>query len=153
MNNLIQNYEIILKELTKTCSHIESFSQVRQPKLSSLELVALNLTAEYMSIDSEYQLFRMLPKKLYDLIERSVYNRRRRKLFFHRQRLQKMIASKISSSDYYIVDSMSLEVCKLSRSDLSRICKENLATSPNIRILFKTETQLLWLQITRGLQC
>ena len=49
MNNLEQNYKIILDKLTENCSHIESFSQVRQPKLSNLEVVALNITAEYMS--------------------------------------------------------------------------------------------------------
>ena len=41
------------------------------------------------------------------------------------------IASKISSSDYYIVDSMPLEICKLIRSGHSKICKENFETSPN----------------------
>ena len=62
MNNLIQNYEIILNELTKTCSHIESFSQVRQPKLSNIELVALNLTAGYMLHNTKLQLFRAMTK-------------------------------------------------------------------------------------------
>ena len=42
-----------------------------------------------------------------------------------------MIEAKISSSDYYVVDSMPLEVCKLSRCNRSRICKENVETSPN----------------------
>ena len=36
MNNLIRNYEIILKELTKNCHHIESFKQKSVPKLSNL---------------------------------------------------------------------------------------------------------------------
>ncbi|KAA6337528.1 hypothetical protein EZS27_014402 [termite gut metagenome] len=42
MNNPIQNYELIPKELTNICSHITSFKQIRQPKLSDLELVALS---------------------------------------------------------------------------------------------------------------
>ena len=48
MNNFVQNYEIILEELKKTCSHVESFPQKRRPKLSNLELTALVITAEYM---------------------------------------------------------------------------------------------------------
>ena len=32
--------------------------------MSDLELVSLNLTAEYLSIDSEMQLFRKLPNSL-----------------------------------------------------------------------------------------
>ncbi|KAA6339130.1 hypothetical protein EZS27_012924 [termite gut metagenome] len=55
MNNLIQNYELILTELTKICSPIPSIKQIRQPKLSDLDLVALNLTAGYISYNSEIQ--------------------------------------------------------------------------------------------------
>ena len=97
-------------------------NQICIPQLSDIELIAIDITAEYMSIDSEYQLFMKLPIELSALIERSVYNRRRRKLFFHRQRLQKMIAANISSSDYYVVVCMPLEVYKLSRSKRSCIC-------------------------------
>ena len=40
------------------------------------------ITAEYMNIDSECQLFRVISSSyLENKIERSVYNRRRRKLF------------------------------------------------------------------------
>jgi hypothetical protein len=34
--------------------------QIRKPKFSNLELIAMNLTAEYMGIDSEYLLFRTI---------------------------------------------------------------------------------------------
>jgi hypothetical protein len=79
MNNLTQNYELILKKLTNICSHIPSFKQIRQPKLSELELVALNLTAGYMSYNSELQLFRTIKGTYLDAkMERSVYNKRRR---------------------------------------------------------------------------
>jgi hypothetical protein len=80
MNNLVQNYKIILDKLIKTCSHIESFLQIRQPKMSHIELVALNLTAEYMSYNSELQLFIAIKAtELEGKIERSVYNKRRKK--------------------------------------------------------------------------
>lgn len=54
--------------------------QRSQPKLSDLELVSLGLTAEFMGIDSENDLFRKLPKSCQQELERSVYHRRRRKL-------------------------------------------------------------------------
>ena len=60
MNNLIENYEIILNNLKLTCGDINSFTQIRTPKLNNLELVSLNLTAEYISINTEVQLFRCL---------------------------------------------------------------------------------------------
>jgi hypothetical protein len=46
MNNLLQNYKIILEKLTATCSHIESFSQIRQPNKTfrSLDCNQLNPT-------------------------------------------------------------------------------------------------------------
>jgi len=106
-------------------------NQIRKPKLSDIELIAIDLTSEYMSIDSEYQLFRVLPSCLYSKIERSVYNRRKRKLFFHRELIRKKLANRISSNNYYIVDSMPLEVCKLSRSSRSSICKEEYETIPD----------------------
>ena len=75
MSNLIQNYEMILDTLKKTCSHIECFTQIRKLKLSNLELVTLNLTAEYMSINTALQLFRDLKHTYLETkIERTVYN-------------------------------------------------------------------------------
>ncbi|NAW49910.1 IS982 family transposase, partial [Elizabethkingia argentiflava] len=85
-------------------------NQIRNPKLSDLELISIGLTSEFMSIDSERDLFRKLPFNLSSRIERSVYNRRKRKLFAYRDSLRNKIAAKISVSDYYIVDSMPLEI-------------------------------------------
>ncbi|ANF49101.1 hypothetical protein A0O34_00365 [Chryseobacterium glaciei] len=75
-------FKIILKELTKSCGHIKSIKQIRIPKLFDLELVVFNITAEYMSINSELKLFRCIPGAgLDDKIEQSVYNKRKRNLF------------------------------------------------------------------------
>ncbi len=60
MCNFIENYEIILNNLKLICGDISSFKQIRTPKLSNLELVSLNLAAEYMSINTDLQLFRYL---------------------------------------------------------------------------------------------
>lgn len=124
MNNLIQNYKIILKELTITCSHIKSSKQIRVPKLSDLELVALNITAEYMSINSELQLFRCISgTELDGKIERTVYNKRKRKLFSYLEKIRKVLSSKFSEfTDVFIVDSTPLEICKISRANRSEIC-------------------------------
>lgn len=124
MNNLIQNYEIILTELTKTCSHIKSTQQIRVPKLSDLELVALNITAEYMSINSELQLFRVISGTyLEDKIERSVYNKRKRVLFPYMNKIRETLSTKFSEfTDVFIVDSSPIEICKISRANRSAIC-------------------------------
>ncbi|KAA6327042.1 hypothetical protein EZS27_023937 [termite gut metagenome] len=124
MHNLVQNYELILKELTSICSHITSFKQIRQPKLSDLELVALNLTAEYMSYNSEFQLFRAIKGTYLDAkIERSVYNKRRRKLFDYTEKIRRCLSEKFSHlSNLFIVDSTPIEICKMSRAKRSSIC-------------------------------
>jgi Transposase DDE domain. len=131
MNNFSANYRKILETLKQVEDKMNFLNQIRKPKLSDIELIAIDLTSEYMSIDSEYQLFRALPSYLYSKIERSVYNRRKRKLFFHRELIRKKLANSISSNDYYIVDSMPLEVCKLSRSSRSQICKQEYETAPD----------------------
>jgi len=60
MNNFIQNYKIILKHLQDLPVTPNIFLQVRKPKLSNIEVVALSLTSEYMGLDSECQLFRII---------------------------------------------------------------------------------------------
>ncbi|MFV0156689.1 IS982 family transposase, partial [Empedobacter falsenii] len=54
--------------------------QRQPPKLKDLELISLALTAEFMGIDSENHLFRQIPQAIKCKIERSVYNRRKRRL-------------------------------------------------------------------------
>lgn len=106
--------------------------QIRVPKLSDRELVCMNLTSEYMGIDSERQLFRNLPDCLSSRIERSVYNRRKRKLFPFIERIRRSVSEEFNRfEDVYIVDSMPLEVCKLSRSARSKVCREQVHNSPN----------------------
>ena len=133
MHNFKANYDKILEVLKSLDLESENFLfQIRKPRLSDLEIVALNLTSEYMSIDSEYQLFRILPSDIKSLIERSVYNRRKRRLFIHMERIRKLLAEKFNGSEkYFIVDSMPLEVCKLSRSSRSKICRETDYAIPN----------------------
>jgi len=57
-----------------------------------------------MGIDIECQLFRKTPFSLKSKIERSVYNRRKRKLFQPLEFIRKLLASKFNESEnYYIV--------------------------------------------------
>lgn len=133
MHNFTANYEKILEVLKELDLDSENFLiQIRKPRLTDLRIIATNLTSEYMSIDSEYQLFRILPIEIKSLIERSVYNRRKRKLFNHMENIRKLLAEKFNGSEkYFVVDSMPLEVCKLSRSSRNRICKKADYALPN----------------------
>lgn len=133
MHNFRVNYDKILDVLKSLDFESENFfHQIRKPKLSDLGIIALTFTAEYMSVDSEHQLFRILPFDFHSLIERSVYNRRKRKLFFQIELVRKKLAEILGKGENcFIVDSMPLEVCKLSRSGRSKICKETEYAWPN----------------------
>ena len=100
MNNLNANYGRILEVLRKISKEQLLTYQRRKPKMSDLELISLNLTAEFMGLDS------------------------------------KMIRLKLASffndfKNYFVVDSMPLEICKFSRSTRSSVCKENIETVAN----------------------
>lgn len=132
MNNLNAIYKRILEVLQNIAEEQLLSYQRRKPNLSDLELVSLSLTAEYLGIDSENDLFRKLPKAIACKIERSVYNRRRRKLTNHLNEIRLKLASYFNEfEDCFIVDSMPLEVCKLSRSRRSTICKEDSYIYPD----------------------
>ncbi len=132
MNNFKANYNKILEVLNSITEKEQFLKQKRKPKLKDIELIAMNLTAEYMSIDSECQLFREISIDLKNKIERSVYNRRKRKLFFAIEFIRNELSNKFNEfENYFVVDSMPLEVVKLSRSNSSKICKEEFYSAPN----------------------
>jgi hypothetical protein len=132
MNNLFANYERILEVLRKISSDTLLSYQRRKPKLSDLEVVSLILTAEFMGIDSESHLFRHLPFALNNKIERSIYNRRKRRLSSNLDEIRLRLAKEFNEfENYFIVDSMPLEVCKIARSSRSKICKEEQYSMPN----------------------
>lgn len=132
MNHLIQNYEIILKTLASFPINYQPYLQIRHPKLSNMECIALALTAEFMSIDSENQLFRMLKGTSLEFrIDRSVFNRRRKMLFSLTEQVRQHIAGVLNDCErFFVVDSMPLDICKMSRAGRSTICKEEFETAP-----------------------
>ena len=106
------------------------------PKFSDTEIIALSLASECLSIDSENYLFGKLKTEYRNdfpnLIDRSQYNVRRRKLLQRIEFVRDKMANKlISQENIFIVDSMPVEVCKLSRSRRSKVCKENFETAPD----------------------
>jgi len=132
MNNLNANYERILEVLRKISKEQLLSYQRRTPKMSDLELISLSLTAEFLGIDSESDLFRKLPCTISYKIERSVYNRRRRKLVNHLDSIRLKLASYFNEfKDYFVVNSMPLEICEFSRSYRSKICTEDTYALPD----------------------
>lgn len=134
MSNIVKKYLRVLEVISSLNCELEFKSGIgRKQKMSDLEIVALSLTAEFMSIDSENSLFKEIStEQIPNLIERSQYNKRRRKLFLFSEKIRTKLASKfLEFEDYYIVDSMPLEVCKFSRHNRIKICKEEFETAPS----------------------
>ena len=127
------SYTLILKELKNLYKNENFYFKPIKPKLSDLELITIIILSEYLSIDSEYQLFRNLKGTLLEnKIERTVYNKRKRKLFLYLENVRKALSDKFNDAENcFIVDSMPLEVCKLSRAYRSKICKEQDFAMPN----------------------
>ncbi|MFV0182867.1 hypothetical protein OBK15_11970 [Empedobacter falsenii] len=92
--------------------------------MKDLELISLALTAEFMGIDNENHLFRQIPQAIKCKIERSVYNRRKRRLGSKINDLRMKIARSFNEFEkFFIIDSMIVEVCKLSRRILQKSVK------------------------------
>jgi len=133
ISNILNNYLKVLEVIYSLNIGSDAPRRVgRKPKMADTEVVALSLTAEFMSIDSENDLFRQ-PNKLGipNLIERSQFNKRRRKLFGLSEAIRGALSSKFTEpEDYFIVDSMPLEICKTARQNRVKICKEHYETAP-----------------------
>lgn len=133
MSNIRNNYLKVLEVVNSLNIYPDSANRVgRKPKMADIEVVALSLTAEFMSIDSESDLFRRLSNiDIPNLIERSQFNKRRRNLFGFSEAVRLALASKFTElEDYFIVDSMPLEICKPARQNRIKICKEHYQTAP-----------------------
>ena len=106
------------------------------PRFSDIEVMALSLTAECLSIDSENHLFSKLTTEYQgefkNLISRRHYNDRRKLLFNKTEDLRKSMAERLNQqADVFAIDSMPLEICKLSREQRNKMGKECERNSPD----------------------
>jgi hypothetical protein len=61
MSNIVKNYLRVLEVISSLNCELEyKFGVGRKTKMSDLEIVALSLTAEFMSIYSEKSLFKLV---------------------------------------------------------------------------------------------
>lgn len=105
------------------------------PKFSDLEVIALALTAETESIDSENRLFSMLKSHrelMPNLISRQQYNDRRKYTAGLCEDIRKRLVAVIDGGeDYFCIDSKPIEVCRLSRGKRCRMGRTSPDTAPN----------------------
>ena len=132
MSNLQAVYNKIHGLLHEIEAEDYFLNQRKKPKLTDKGLIALSLAADTLGIDSERFLFKQLPEDVEGLIERSVYNRRVRRLSTKIESIRQRVVARLESqTELYVIDSMPLEVCKLSRAKRSRVCQEYEFSSPD----------------------
>jgi hypothetical protein len=106
------------------------------PKFSDIEVIALSLTAECLSIDSENYLFSKLKSEytneFKNIISPRQYNDRRKLLFEKIERVRKLMAERLNiNADVFAIDSMPIEICKPSRIARNKMGKESEYYSPD----------------------
>ena len=141
MHNIRTNFTKILEvikdiigdEVTEQGNYLRRGTK---PKFSDIEVIALSLTAECLSIDSENYLFSKLNKEYLNdfenLISRRQYNDRKKLLFEKTEAVRKSMAERINKqADVFAIDSMPLEICKISREQRNKMGKESERDSPD----------------------
>ena len=141
MHNLKTNFDKIL-DITKSFykGSIDTdhnyYFYPNKPKMSDCEIIALSLVGETIGIDSENYLFgKIKSDHIHDfpnLIHRSRFNRRRRRLNELIARLNEQISSLLNEGEnIYLVDSIPVPICKNARINRSKICKDDYETAPD----------------------
>lgn len=107
-----------------------------KPKMSDCEIISLSLCSEALSIDSENLFWKKLKVEYAldfpHLIDRSNYNKRRRRLQHYIHLLNEKIAQPFNEfEDVFIVDSIPIPIVQLAREKRSKICKDNFETAPD----------------------
>jgi hypothetical protein len=141
MHNLKTNFDkifdIVKSFFNDSLNADDNFSfYPRKPKMSDCEIIALSIVGECIGIDSENYLFGKLKadhsQDFPNLIDRSNFNRRRRRLGEYIFRLNKQVADLMNlGENIFLVDSVPVPVCKIVREKSSKICRENFETAPD----------------------
>lgn len=107
-----------------------------KPKMNDLKIIALSCCMEGLGIDSENLMWSKLKtdyaRQFPDLIHRTRFNRRRRRLQPSIMRLQEFISNKLGSDKkLMIIDSIPVPVVKLIREKTHKIFKQSFETAPS----------------------
>ena len=105
------------------------------PKFSDLEVIALSLTAETMSIDSENYLFIQLAQyksSFPNMISRRQFNDRRKFTGNLCETIRKRIADHVDGGeDYFCLDSKPTELCRTARGKRCQMGKKDYSKAPS----------------------
>ena len=140
MHDIKANFDIILDTIKPLLKHLlDSGGNLpkrgAKPLMPDIEVVALSMTAEFLGIDSENNLFVRLGESYLDdfpnLPERSRFNRRRRNLAALFQEAQKILADRLlEGEDTFILDAKPMETVKFARAPKTSVCQDHADKLP-----------------------
>jgi hypothetical protein len=140
MHNLNTNFKKfyrICKEVfkNKVNDHNNFRTYPKKPKMNDLKIISLSCCMEGLGIDSENLLWSKLQSdyknEFPDLIHRTRFNRRRRRLQDRISEIQSYVSNTLgSSSKSMIVDSLPLPVIKMVREKTFKILKQDKDNLP-----------------------
>ena len=141
MHNIKTNFDKIIgvvKDILRAEIN-ESGNYLRRgvvPKFSDIAVISLSLTAECLGIDSENYLFSKLnaeyTNEFENMISRRQYNDRRKLLFEKTEQVRKLLSARLNKqADVFAIDSMPIEICKISREQRNKMGKESTHHCPD----------------------
>lgn len=141
MHNLDTNFCRILTVCKSALSDVISLQgntkhYPNQPKVPDIEVIALAVMAEMLSIPSENWLFAKLKSDYKThfphLLSRARFTIRRRRLQHYINEICFSLANRFSDkSEALIIDSMPVPICENARINRSRICKDDELVQPD----------------------
>ena len=140
MHNFIAKFREIL-DICKhfAGNHVNNYGNIPRrgvvPKFSDIEVVALSITAEALSIDSENYLFQRLnresPGAIPNLITRRQFNQRRKLTKGLGEEIRKSIARAIDGGEsVFCIDSKPVKVCQNARAGRCAMGRTDPGHSP-----------------------
>ena len=141
MHNLKTNfdkiYRIVKSSLSDKLDNSDNLQfYPRLPKLNDCSIIALSICCESLGIDSENYLWSKLKNDYRDdfpeLIDRSNFNRRRRRLQLFIQEVTKQLSASLTKGeDVFLIDSIPVPVCKIAREKRCKFGKASFESAPD----------------------
>jgi len=141
MHNIKTNfdkfYEIVKNSLQDKLNQDDNLQYYpNRPKMNDCSIIALSICAESIGIDSENYLWSKIKKDYKDdfpqLIDRSNFNKRRRRLHLFIHEVTRCLAGQLNKSeDVFLMDSIPVPICKIARKKRCKFGKDSFETSPD----------------------
>ncbi len=141
MHNIKTNfdkfYQIVKSSLQDKLNQDDNLQYYpNKPKMNDCSIISLSICAEAIGIDSENYLWSKIKKDYKvdfpDLIDRSNFNKRRRRLHLFIHEVTRFLAGQLNrSEDIFLMDSIPVPICKIAREKRCKFGKDSFENSPD----------------------